>query len=614
MASEKQRFGKYQILAEVGGGGFATVYRAVDTTLDREIALKVLDPLLMREAKWAEGFRREAKAIARLRHPNIVTIHEVGEAEGRLYIAMELVEGGSLAERIKAEGRLPWDETLALLAQMADALDYAHGEKIIHRDLKPGNVLLDTRRGAVLTDFGFAKIVGDSSLSMSLSGGIVGTPAYIAPEVWREAEATAQTDVYALACVVHEMLTGEVLFAGKPPPAVMTKHCLDGPQFPAQWPGGVPGGVAEVLCKALAREPGERYPSAAAFVVDLRALSAGEAEARKQAEAEAARKVKEAKAEGERRRSEARRCANCGAENRSTDRFCEECGLPFFAPASEPKAGETRMFNGIEMVYVPTGEFIRGSKKGRSDEEPVMGILLDSFWISRCPVTNAEYRKFVEVGGYGDFRRWAAEGWKWVHDRNIREPQDWRNPRWNWANYPVLGVSWYEADAFARWWGGRLPTEAEWEKAARGTDGREYPWGNEWYAGKANSSEIGFEQKAVALFRRALVSMVSTKLERSEAAAGSPTPVGKYRSGASPYGVLDMAGNVWEWCADWYGDDYYLQSPKENPQCPSSGFCRVRRGGCFANGRALMRCAARSGDAPESTRHSGFRVALSAIP
>jgi serine/threonine protein kinase len=269
MGEKPGKLGKYHILEELGKGGFATVYRALDTTLEREVALKVLDPLLMRDEAWVERFRREARAVARLNHPHIVTIHEIDEADGRLFIAMELVAGPTLKDLIAERGRLSWDETLDILAQVADALDYAHGEGILHRDLKPGNILLDPRRGAVLTDFGFARLVGESSMSTSVSRGVVGTPQYIAPEIWDGQEATSQTDLYALACIAYEMLTGEVLFGGKTPIQVMRAHDR-GPQFPARWPQGIPTGVADVLHRALGHEVRTRHGNAKALLDALR--------------------------------------------------------------------------------------------------------------------------------------------------------------------------------------------------------------------------------------------------------------------------------------------------------------------------------------------------------
>ncbi|MCB0056844.1 MAG: serine/threonine protein kinase, partial [Caldilineaceae bacterium] len=155
----ERHLGKYQIIEEIGKGGFATVYRARDLDLGPEVALKVLDPLLSRDPVWVARFRREARAVASLDHPRVVTVHEIGQAEGLLYIAMKLVEGGSLAQRLAEGSPLSWEETLRITGEISEALDFAHSQGVLHRDLKPANVLLDERSGAVLTDFGFARLV-----------------------------------------------------------------------------------------------------------------------------------------------------------------------------------------------------------------------------------------------------------------------------------------------------------------------------------------------------------------------------------------------------------------------------------------------------------------------
>lgn len=278
--------GRYIIQAELGKGGFATVFRALDTSLNREVALKILHPQLLADRSFVERFRKEARTLASLRHAHIVTIYEVSEAEGRVFIAMELAHGSSLAQAIADRKRLPWTETLAILKPVTEALDYAHGQGVIHRDLKPANILLDNERGPLLTDFGFARLMGDSSVSMSLSGGILGTPAYIAPEVWELDTATAAVDIYALGCIAYEMVTGEVLFSGKTPMQTMRAHDR-GPQFNLALPGDVPQNVAQTLQVALARQPEARYPSASALWHALNDLEANAQAAREQAERQA---------------------------------------------------------------------------------------------------------------------------------------------------------------------------------------------------------------------------------------------------------------------------------------------------------------------------------------
>ncbi len=255
-----ERFSKYEIEAEVGAGAFGTVYRARDTTLGRLVALKLLDPLLMRDKRWVERFHREAQAMARLDHPNIVTVYEIEEYDGRLYIAMQYVDGPNLGERLKEGGPLPWDEALQVTREVAAGLDHAHAEGVLHRDLKPENIILGPK-GAVLTDFGIAQLVGESRAGSTLSGGVVGTPNYIAPEIWNGEPSTAAADIYALACIISEMLTGKRLYDGPSTPAVMHAH-FQPPTLPEAWPEGVPDRLNEVLARALAQEWESRHSSA----------------------------------------------------------------------------------------------------------------------------------------------------------------------------------------------------------------------------------------------------------------------------------------------------------------------------------------------------------------
>jgi serine/threonine protein kinase len=178
-----------------------------------------------------------------------------------------------LADAIAEQGRIPWQEILVVLEPVCKALDYAHRQGVVHRDLKPPNVLLDEGRGPLLADFGIARLVGSSTVGLTLTGGVVGTPAYIAPEIWEEEVAEPPADVYALGCIVYEMLTGNMLFAGTTPIQSMRAHDR-GPRFPAQWPEGVPEGIDAALGRALARAPTDRYASASALGYALRDLEA----------------------------------------------------------------------------------------------------------------------------------------------------------------------------------------------------------------------------------------------------------------------------------------------------------------------------------------------------
>jgi len=242
---------------------------------------------------------------------------------------------------------------------------------------------------------------------------------------------------------------------------------------------------------------------------------------------------------------------------------------------SNPGIGST-MFSekdGMTLVYIPAGELTMGSDQGAGDELPVHAVYLDAFWIDRTEATNAMYDKCLKAGQCN------------AHDSNHSST---RNPYYGnivYDDYPVIFVTWEDASAYCAWAGRRLPTEAEWEKAARGTDGREYPWGND------GPDKIWLNYNN---------------------AVGDTSKVGDYPNAASPYGALDMAGNVWEWVQDWYGETYYASSPASNPSGPDSGQYRVQRGGSWVIDDHYIRSAARYWAVPLSAyNYVGFRCARS---
>ncbi|MBU0494287.1 MAG: formylglycine-generating enzyme family protein [Chloroflexi bacterium] len=262
------------------------------------------------------------------------------------------------------------------------------------------------------------------------------------------------------------------------------------------------------------------------------------------------------------------------------------CVSPSPTPAPPtPTPVVTTSPDGKEMVLVPAGEFFMGTSddelaaflQAHPDwqaewlliEQPQHRVYLNAFYIDRTEVTNAEYQRFVTATGHAPPRHWI----------------DGQVPA-GLTDYPVVNVGLRDAQAYADWAGKRIPTEAEWEKAARGTDGRAYPWGNEWNPNRANALDanvLGSAWNGLA-------------------------PVGSYPAGASPYGALDMAGNAWEWCLDWYAADYYAGSPLRNPQGPADSDYHVVRGGSWFDPPAYARCAFRYGLHPRRTfAIRGFR-------
>ena len=261
----------YVIEDEVGRGGMAQVYRAHHRVLDRHSALKILLPELAGDENFVERFLREARAAARLEHPNIVPIYEIGQTDnGEYFLAMKYVDGATLrhvANAQKESGGLDLPAVIDYISQVASALDYAHANGIIHRDIKPGNVLIDSDGGALLTDFGIAQAAED--INVTHQGMLVGTPAYMSPEQAQGFPATAQSDVYALGVVVYELLTGTTPFPHRTPHAVLLGHISEPPLPVHDRNPELTPEMSAVVGKALAKVPEDRYPSAGEFAAAL---------------------------------------------------------------------------------------------------------------------------------------------------------------------------------------------------------------------------------------------------------------------------------------------------------------------------------------------------------
>ncbi|MBI2760916.1 MAG: serine/threonine protein kinase [Chloroflexi bacterium] len=275
MHGQPQMVGRYQIRQRLGAGGFATVYRAYDSSLDREVALKVLHPHLASDAGIRERFVREGRALARVKHPNVVGVYDTGEVDGAVYLATELIEGRSLSEIAEQMGPLPLPDVLSITEQMAGALAAVHARNLVHRDVKPANILIeDETRRAVLLDLGVARDLTNVSLTGSL---LMGTPGFMAPEqVAAGGQVSPQTDVYQLAATVYSLLSGRAPFEGDTVP-VLDAIMRAAPPYLGDLRPDLPPAVAATVTEAMAKNPERRPDGVRSFADQFRAAAQGAA-------------------------------------------------------------------------------------------------------------------------------------------------------------------------------------------------------------------------------------------------------------------------------------------------------------------------------------------------
>ncbi len=535
----------YEVRRPLGSGGFAVVFLVRDLTLKRDLAVKVLSPDIVTTTAQVARFRREAEMIAGLSHPNIVPLHFVGGQGDLFYLAMQCVDGGSLADRLTRAEPLGVDEVIRAVTEVAAALAHAHKRGVVHRDIKPQNVLVDKETGrCLLTDFGIAR--GDDSGSLTATGLVVGTPAYLAPERIIGEKGDHRSDLYAVGVMAFELLTGRTPFHGGVAMASMMQRLAGAPPPVGTIRSDVPEALNDVISSCLATNPDDRVQSAGDIIRALTGVTPSTGRHPTRASAAKRRPVPRAVWIG---------LSVAGA--------AVAIGLAIALPrTSEPTAPPPSPAIDTNMVLIAAGPYTIGNDTGSVLARPAHVVRLPAFGIELHEVTVGDFNAFADSTG-------APRPWTTMPDPRL----------------PVTRVLWAEASNYCAWKhkdGGRLPTEEEWEAAARGAAGRAFPWGNAFDRSAANTAAAG---------------------------RNAPAPVGSFTRGATPEGVYDLIGNVWEWTSS------ALQAHPGGAALPDSvRQYRVIRGGAHntpsAFATAWHRGYARPATNPEELTFTGFRCAM----
>ncbi len=664
---------RYNIESLLGQGGMSAVYRAYDPNLRRPVAIKLIHSHLSADPEFLGRFEAEAAAVAQLRHPNIVQVFDFNHDGDTYYMVMEYLPGESLQDRLKAlstaQQRFPLATTASIIATVADAVAYAHERGTIHRDLKPANVMLMPQGQPVLTDFGVAKIIG--SQRHTATGAVIGTPAYMSPEQVKGEHLDGRADIYSLGIMLYEMAAGRPPFEGDSAMTVMLKHINEPVPNLRNNVADVPDSLVAIIEKALAKQPEQRFQSAAQLSAALRlvaqnpnqavdvsgkepratmmatgALAQATPATLLQTSAAPLRQSPPPVGPKPTPLAPARKsppwmllvgaglvlilCLAIGgaaallgskllvpaasatpaatftpavaatANGRptlpATVPVETAVGVPTAQATSTSEPQPTAVTSEpptvaatqaaaptasppptapplpVGMVLAPSGTFGMGLT-AFGDTTPVHTVTLAAFYIDQFEVANAQYAQCVAAAACTDPARRNSD----TRSRYYDDPA--------FGSYPVNNVNWQQAQNFCKWQSKRLPTEAEWEYAAVGTDERAYPWGSNFDTSLVPANDDDTQQ------------------------------VGSFPGNASPFGAEDMAGNVLEWTADWYAADFYATSPSDNPTGPDTGTRKVLRGGAFGNADPTIYLSARRfSRAPNSGDVDiGFRCVMPAL-